>query len=80
MSSHFTTSIRNSSPPYPTISLETHAFTEVRHNAALLSPTNDGDLFIEVETTEKTYVTTELLTLLVFGKDRIFVGFQQIGI
>jgi hypothetical protein len=80
MSSHFTTSIRNSSPPYPRLSLETHAFKEVRHNAALLSTTNDSDLFIEVETIEKTYVVTELLTLLVFGKDRNFVGLQQIGI
>jgi len=40
----------------PKVSLETHAFTAVKHSTALLSPTIEGDPFVDSEKIEKIYV------------------------
>ena len=58
----------------PRISLETHAFTAVKHNTALLSPTHEGDPFMDPEMIEKIYVPElEEMIRTVTGARKIIV-------
>ena len=58
----------------PKLSLETHAFTAVKHSTALLSPTTEGDPFVDSERIEKIYIPeVEKMIQTLTGATKIIV-------